>query len=42
MPSLPDALRAHLVARVEGRPGTLRAILRKLKDLIADDDTTLA
>ncbi len=30
MPSLPDKLRAHLVARVEGRPGTLRAILRKL------------
>ena len=30
MPSLPDQLRTHLVARVEGRPGTLRAILRKL------------
>ena len=30
MPSLPDALRAHLVARVEGRPGTLRATMRRL------------
>jgi serine/threonine-protein kinase PknK len=30
VPSLPDALRAHLVKRLEGRPGRLRAFLRRL------------
>ncbi len=30
MPSLPDALRAHLVERVGRRPGTLRAAVRAL------------
>jgi transcriptional regulator with GAF, ATPase, and Fis domain len=30
VPSLPDALRAYLVARVGGRPGTLRAAVRLL------------
>ena len=30
MPSLPDALRAHLIERVDGRPGTLRAVIRRL------------
>lgn len=40
MPSLPDALRAHLVARVEGRPGTLRAILRRLgrRAIVSEED----
>jgi transcriptional regulator with GAF, ATPase, and Fis domain/energy-coupling factor transporter ATP-binding protein EcfA2 len=30
-PSLPDAIRAHLLERVEGRPGTLRAFLAKAR-----------
>jgi transcriptional regulator with GAF, ATPase, and Fis domain len=30
VPSLPDALRAYLVGRVGGRPGTLRAAVRRL------------
>ncbi len=30
VPSLSDALRAHLVARAGGRPGTLRAAVRRL------------
>ena len=30
-PSLPDAVRPHLVSRVEGRPGTLRAFLKKAR-----------
>jgi len=40
MPSLPNALRAHLVAKSEGRPGVLRAWVRKLGDrtLISVDD----
>ncbi|HEY2514965.1 MAG TPA: sigma 54-interacting transcriptional regulator [Polyangiaceae bacterium] len=39
-PSLPDALRAHLVARLEGRPGTLRAFLKKARGraLVSPDD----
>ena len=31
VPSLPDAIRPHLVERVEGRPGTLRAFLKKAR-----------
>ena len=31
VPSLPDAIRQHLVARVQGRPGTLRAFLKKAR-----------
>ncbi len=30
VPSLPDGLRAHLVARLEGRPGRLRAFMKRL------------
>ena len=29
VPSVPDALRAHLVERLEGRPGKLRAFVKK-------------
>jgi serine/threonine-protein kinase PknK len=40
MPSLPDALRLHLVERVEGRPGTLRAFLKKLggRAIVSSED----
>ena len=31
VPSLPDALRAHLLERLEGRPGTLRAFVKKAR-----------
>ncbi|MGO8997246.1 MAG: sigma 54-interacting transcriptional regulator [Polyangiaceae bacterium] len=31
VPSLPDAIRPHLLQRVEGRPGTLRAFLKKAR-----------
>jgi serine/threonine-protein kinase PknK len=31
VPSLPDAIRPHLLERVEGRPGTLRAFLKKAR-----------
>ncbi|HEX3343015.1 MAG TPA: protein kinase, partial [Polyangiaceae bacterium] len=34
VPSLPDALRAYLVGRVGGRPGTLRAAVRLLADRV--------
>jgi DNA-binding NtrC family response regulator len=33
MPSLPDALRAHLVARTGARPGALRTFVKKLAGL---------
>jgi serine/threonine-protein kinase PknK len=35
MPSLPDALRAHLVTRGEGRPGKLRALVKRLARRVA-------
>ncbi len=40
IPSLPDALRAHLVKRLEGRPGRLRAFLRRLgsQAVVSADD----
>ncbi len=40
IPSLPDALRAHLVKRLEGRPGRLRAFLRRLGSnvLVSSED----
>ena len=43
MPSLPDALRAHLVARTFGRPGTLRATIRKLggRAVVSTEDLDL-
>jgi serine/threonine-protein kinase PknK len=31
VPSLPDALRPHLLERLEGRPGTLRAFVKKAR-----------
>jgi serine/threonine-protein kinase PknK len=39
-PSLPDAVRPHLVARVQGRPGTLRAFLKKARGraIVSTDD----
>jgi transcriptional regulator with GAF, ATPase, and Fis domain len=39
-PSLPDAVRPHLVERVEGRPGTLRAFLKKARGraIVSADD----
>ena len=40
VPSLPDALRAHLVDRLEGRPGRLRAFLKRLgrRAIVSEED----
>ena len=44
MPSVPDALRAHLIARVGGRPGELRAAVRRLagRALVSEEDVDAA
>ncbi|HEY8038395.1 MAG TPA: sigma 54-interacting transcriptional regulator, partial [Polyangiaceae bacterium] len=44
VPSLPDALRAHLVQRVGGRPGALRAVVRRLagRVLVSKEDVDAA
>jgi transcriptional regulator with GAF, ATPase, and Fis domain len=44
VPSLPDALRAHLIARVGGRPGALRAAVRQLagRALVSKEDVDAA
>jgi serine/threonine-protein kinase PknK len=44
VPSLPDALRAHLVERVGGRPGVLRAAVRRLagKAIVSKEDVEAA
>jgi transcriptional regulator with GAF, ATPase, and Fis domain len=44
VPSLPDALRAHLVARVGGRPGPLRAAVRQLagRAIVSKEDVDAA
>jgi transcriptional regulator with GAF, ATPase, and Fis domain len=40
VPSLPEALRKHLVERVEGRPGKLRAFIRKIgkQAIVSEED----
>jgi transcriptional regulator with GAF, ATPase, and Fis domain len=44
VPSLPDALRAHLIARVGGRPGALRAAVKQLagRALVSKEDVDAA
>jgi len=44
VPSLPDALRAHLVERIGGRPGVLRAAVRQLagRPLVSREDIDAA
>jgi transcriptional regulator with GAF, ATPase, and Fis domain len=44
VPSLPDALRAHLIARVGGRPGALRGAVRQLagQAIVSKEDVDAA
>jgi transcriptional regulator with GAF, ATPase, and Fis domain len=44
VPSLPDALRGHLIARVRGRPGALRAAVRRLsgRAIVSEQDVESA
>jgi len=44
VPSLPDALRAHLVERIGGRPGVLRAAVRQLagRPIVSREDVDVA
>ncbi|HEY4016516.1 MAG TPA: sigma 54-interacting transcriptional regulator [Polyangiaceae bacterium] len=44
VPSLPDGLRAHLVERVGGRPGALRAAVRRIagKAIVSPEDVDAA
>ncbi len=44
VPSLPDSLRAHLVERVGGRPGVLRAAVRRLagRPIVSREDVDAA
>ena len=44
VPSLPDALRTHLVERVGGRPGVLRAAVRRLagRPIVSREDVDAA
>ena len=44
VPSLPDALRDHLIARVQGRPGALRAAVRRLsgRAIVSEQDVESA
>jgi serine/threonine-protein kinase PknK len=44
VPSLPDALGAHLVARIGGRPGLLRAAVRQLagRPIVSQEDVDAA